>query len=298
MKGVITARALNVRQGPSTQYSVVGQLLRDSIVSWDVSDGRWLQIGREEWIHGDFVQITEQDPIEPTPEGQLLQRPVIARISQLFGDRYAYYFKTFGIPGHNGVDYAAPEGTPISCVADGKVRTTGNDPTGYGRWVEIYHPQPTLYSFYAHFNRIDVVEGQVLEAGDRVGLMGNTGNSTGPHLHFEIRLADWNRTPEHMFFPYYAMPLHAGHKRGRVNPETIYATLDRYPVQSGPILGEEVPEHIITPEMIEEDVKELRSLIDESLAEGEMNWEDHVWPYPGVKTPHPPSRPPAERVSG
>ena len=250
MKGKTTATYLNVRQGPGSTYNVVGSLPNGTEVEWDISENGWLNIGREEWIHGDWVMIENEDE-QPKPPNTLLLRPVNARISQLWGDRHDYYYKTFRIPGHNGVDYAASQGTPILSVSDGQVRTVAYDPTGYGNWMEIYHPALRLYSFYAHLLRADVISGQLVKAGQPIGLMGSTGNSTGPHLHFEIRLAS-STQPEHMEFPYYADPIYAGHTRGRVNPETIYAILERLPKIPTPVMGEVVPENVTTPEMLED----------------------------------------------
>ena len=269
MNGVVTASWLNVRQGPSTQYDTVGGLPEGSIVEWDVSENGWLNIGREEWVHGDWVKIQDQEPPAPIGDTPII-RPVKARISQLFGDRYDYYYKTFRIPGHNGTDYAAPQGTPLLAIADGKVRTVSTDPTGYGNWVEVYHPSLRMYSLYAHLHRTDVVAGQFVRQGDRIGLMGSTGNSTGPHLHFEIRLASFSDAPEHQEWPYYADPLHAGHQRGRVNPETLFAVLDRLPAPDQIPLEEMVPADVATPEMMEETEEILK---------------DHYFPPEGTTQP-------------
>ena len=86
---------------------------------------------------------------------------------------------------HLGVDYAAPTGTPVRTIGDGMVSFAGWQ-RGYGNVVEIQHKdrQTTLY---AHLSRIDVSPGQRVDQGDRVGAVGSTGASTGPHLHFEFR---------------------------------------------------------------------------------------------------------------
>ena len=86
---------------------------------------------------------------------------------------------------HLGVDYAAPTGTPVRTIGDGVVSFAGWQ-RGYGNVIEITHRnnQSTLY---AHLSRIDVQRGQPVTQGDRVGAVGSTGASTGPHLHFEFR---------------------------------------------------------------------------------------------------------------
>jgi murein DD-endopeptidase MepM/ murein hydrolase activator NlpD len=87
---------------------------------------------------------------------------------------------------HKGVDFAAPTGTGVFVAAEGTVLRTGYQPTGFGRFVEVRHPNG-MTSLYAHLSRVDVRSGQQLYSGERVGLVGSTGYSTGPHLHFEIR---------------------------------------------------------------------------------------------------------------
>jgi len=86
---------------------------------------------------------------------------------------------------HLGVDYAAPTGTPVRTIGDGVVSFAGWQ-GGYGNVIIIQHKdrQSTLY---AHLSRIDVRKGQKVSQGDRVGAVGSTGASTGPHLHFEFR---------------------------------------------------------------------------------------------------------------
>lgn len=100
--------------------------------------------------------------------------------------------------GHTGIDLAAPIGTLVYAVADGTViaagivkNSYGNE--AYGNCVLISH-QNSDYSFYAHMNSVSVRAGQKVVAGQEIGTVGNTGNTTGPHLHFEIRISpSWNR---------------------------------------------------------------------------------------------------------
>ncbi len=86
---------------------------------------------------------------------------------------------------HKGIDIAGPIGTPIVAAAPGVVTYAGWDDGGYGILVEIEHLDGSI-TRYAHNNRILVREGQQVEQGQQISEMGSTGNSTGPHLHFEI----------------------------------------------------------------------------------------------------------------
>jgi len=90
---------------------------------------------------------------------------------------------------HEGVDIAAAMGTGVYVSAEGSVLRTGYDPVGYGRFVEIRHPNG-MTTLYGHLSRLDVASGDAVEAGARIGLVGSTGRSTGPHLHFEVRRGD------------------------------------------------------------------------------------------------------------
>ncbi|OCX66086.1 peptidase M23 [Thioclava sp. SK-1] len=87
---------------------------------------------------------------------------------------------------HAGMDMAAPVGTPILAPADGVV-TAAEWENGYGQVIKIQH-EFGVSTVYGHLSKIRVKKGQKVSQGDRIGDMGNTGRSTGPHLHYEIRV--------------------------------------------------------------------------------------------------------------
>jgi len=87
---------------------------------------------------------------------------------------------------HNGTDMAAPLGTPIYATADGEVIFAGRQ-SGYGLIVKIKHDFGIVTRF-AHMSKLSVKKGQRVSRGDQIGGMGNTGRSTGSHLHYEIRV--------------------------------------------------------------------------------------------------------------
>ncbi|MGW6507654.1 M23 family metallopeptidase, partial [Streptomyces niveus] len=86
---------------------------------------------------------------------------------------------------HTGVDFAASSGTTVKAVGPGTVVSAGWAGS-YGNEVVIKHDDGQ-YSQYAHLSSLSVSAGQSVGGGDQIGLSGSTGNSTGPHLHFEIR---------------------------------------------------------------------------------------------------------------
>ena len=94
---------------------------------------------------------------------------------------------------HKGVDYGAPSGTPVRAVGDGTIEFAGWQ-NGYGNVVEIRHSAERS-TVYAHLSHIDVARGQRVEQGAHVGDVGSTGWATGPHLHFEVKLAGVQQDP-------------------------------------------------------------------------------------------------------
>lgn len=103
--------------------------------------------------------------------------PQTGRVTSRFGIRHGRR--------HQGVDLSLPTGTPLYATFDGMVRIS-SVLGGYGHLVVIRHNNG-LETFYGHMSRRDVNVGDVVRAGDLIGLSGNTGRSTGPHLHYEIR---------------------------------------------------------------------------------------------------------------
>jgi murein DD-endopeptidase MepM/ murein hydrolase activator NlpD len=93
---------------------------------------------------------------------------------------------------HAGIDFAKPAGTPIDAVGAGTVVVAGWAYTGYGISVVVDHGNGYL-THYAHMSETKVSEGQKVKAGDVLGLEGSTGDSTGPHLHFEVHEGMWNQ---------------------------------------------------------------------------------------------------------
>jgi hypothetical protein len=113
------------------------------------------------------------------------------RVSQLFGANPAMYAR-FNYKGHNGIDWATPVGTPILSPHAGTVIESREDKDGYGLYVKVENSKEG--SVLAHFSKLDVVAGQKVSEGQRLGLSGNTGYSTGPHLHWGYYLMPRDRS--------------------------------------------------------------------------------------------------------
>ena len=116
--------------------------------------------------------------------GSLLQpfyRPVPGPITSRFGWRPAFQRV------HHGVDLALQIGDTVRAAVSGRVTLISYDHTGYGHYVVLSHPDG-METLYGHLQYPLVVQGQFIYSGQPIGIGGNTGNSTGPHLHFEARL--------------------------------------------------------------------------------------------------------------
>lgn len=113
-------------------------------------------------------------------------------INQYFGANPPNYAQ-FGLPGHEGIDFMAPDGSQVFCVAPGTVFATHPDPTGhnYGTHVRVNHVD-NYQTTYGHLRQLFVQVGQVVKAGDVLGLADNTGNSFGSHLHLTLKKLDAN----------------------------------------------------------------------------------------------------------
>lgn len=108
--------------------------------------------------------------------------PDYRRVSQPFGARPDYY-RRWGLNGHEGIDFSCPVGTPVRAAHDGLVQLLYS-PDTYGAWLQLWGDE--VMTCYAHLSAVTVSSGQRVTAGTPIALSGNTGNSTGPHLHFGV----------------------------------------------------------------------------------------------------------------
>ncbi|WP_411679575.1 M23 family metallopeptidase [Clostridium thailandense] len=115
----------------------------------------------------------------------LLQFPTKGNITSPFGMRWGKM--------HNGIDIGASMGDPIYAAMDGKVICAEWE-DGYGKVIKIDHGVG-IETVYGHCSSIDVNVGQTVKRGEKIGLVGSTGNSTGPHVHFEVRVEDVPKDP-------------------------------------------------------------------------------------------------------
>lgn len=141
----------------------------------------------EGWVFGGFVSKERGPLIDSDDISKYFQIPVDndRYVSSSFGTRVDPVTGKMGTF-HSGIDLPAPVGTPIKAVSDGKVWRTITTSGGYGVLTIISHKN-NIFTYYAHQSERQVKEGDTVRSGDIIGQVGNTGKSTGPHLHFEVR---------------------------------------------------------------------------------------------------------------
>lgn len=146
-------------------------------------------IGSEQAIKGtSFASYTVSAPVNV---------PVDGRLTSPFGYRTNPVSGKYGF--HTGIDLAAPEGTPVAAAYGGRVVDSGESDV-WGKYVLVEHSDG-FETYYCHLSEIYAPEETVLRKGETLGLVGSTGWSTGPHLHFEVRIDGVRVDPEPLIYP-------------------------------------------------------------------------------------------------
>ena len=148
--------------------------------------------GSEGWIPGVDVPFIGADGF-CSPIGSGWE----SRVTSEFGNRIDPI--TGKRKGHTGMDLAVPTGTPIRAALGGTVTVSKYNAGGYGYYVMIDHGNG-LTTLYGHCSQLQARVGQTVQAGDIIALSGSTGRSTGPHLHFEVRV-NGERTNPRAYLP-------------------------------------------------------------------------------------------------
>jgi murein DD-endopeptidase MepM/ murein hydrolase activator NlpD len=144
----------------------------------------------------EFIK-NKEELLACTPAIQPVSNADLKRIASGFGYRIDPVYKTVKL--HNGLDFSAPQGTPIYATANGVIRTASNLGTGYGNHVVINHGYG-YETLYGHMFRIKVKSGQKVKRGEIIGWVGNTGKSTGPHCHYEVHKNGRHLDPVYFFY--------------------------------------------------------------------------------------------------
>jgi len=145
---------------------------------------------------GEMIKDKEK-LLASTPAIQPVNNKDMNRIASGFGYRIDPVYKT--VKFHAGLDFAAPQGTPIYATADGRVTTSGNAGNGYGNHVILRHGFG-YETLYGHMVRVKSRVGQTVKRGEVIGWVGSTGKSTGPHLHYEVHKNGKQIDPIYFFY--------------------------------------------------------------------------------------------------
>ncbi|MGD9993565.1 MAG: M23 family metallopeptidase [Salinivirgaceae bacterium] len=121
----------------------------------------------------------------------------LTRFASGYGYRIHPIYRTRKM--HTGIDLTAPTGTEVYATGDGKIIKTGYTPGGYGKRIIVDHGFG-YKTLYAHLNDIYVKEGQKVKRGELIGAVGNTGRSTAPHLHYEVRKNNKTENPVNYYY--------------------------------------------------------------------------------------------------
>ena len=143
-----------------------------------------------------FIKNKEQ-LLAATPAIQPVSNKNLGRVASGFGYRIDPVYKT--VKFHGGLDFAAPQGTPIYATAAGVVKVAGNLGNGYGNHVVINHGYG-YETLYGHMFRINVRPGRSVKRGEIIGYVGSTGKSTGPHVHYEVHKNGRPLDPVYFFY--------------------------------------------------------------------------------------------------
>ena len=192
----------DLRRGDT--FSVVYEALTadGEPITWNESAGRVLAaefVNKGESHSAIWFESTQagQRGAYFDPSGRSKQRSFLAspmefsRVTSGFAMRFHPILKNWRK--HAGIDYGAPIGTPVRVVSDGVVEFAGWQ-NGYGNVIVVKHAGDRS-TLYAHLSRLDVRKGQAVAQGMRIGAVGMTGWTTGPHLHFEFKVGGVQRDP-------------------------------------------------------------------------------------------------------
>lgn len=141
--------------------------------------------------------LNKEKLLASTPAIQPVANADLKRVASGFGNRIDPVYKT--IKFHAGLDFTAPQGTPIYATAEGRVSLSGNSGNGFGNHVVIDHGFG-YETLYGHMVRVKARLGQMVKRGEIIGWVGSTGKSTGPHLHYEVHKGGRPIDPIYFFY--------------------------------------------------------------------------------------------------
>lgn len=191
------ARALAQQQEIARVENMRDKELLNSIISSLNNLGHFITAQKNSYAELDNLVKNKEQLLAATPAIQPVSNKDLTRIASGFGYRIDPIYKT--VKFHAGLDFTAPQGTPIYATANGRVTIAGNTNDGYGNHVVINHGYG-YETLYGHMVRVKVKAGQDVKRGEVIGWVGSTGKSTGPHCHYEVHKNGQKIDPIYFFY--------------------------------------------------------------------------------------------------
>jgi len=191
------AKALEIQKEIKTVENMTDRELLNSIVNTLNTLNSRVKAQNVSYNEIDKLVNNKELLLSHTPAIQPVSNKDLNRLASGFGHRIDPIYKTVKM--HAGLDFAAPQGTPIYATADGTVTTAGNTNNGYGNHVVINHGYG-YETLYGHMVKVKARVGQSIKRGEVIGWVGSTGKSTGPHCHYEVHKNGDKINPIYFFY--------------------------------------------------------------------------------------------------
>lgn len=191
------AREMEQLREIATVEGMANNELYNSIVTTMEQLASRIEVQSDSYAELDALIKNKEKLLAHTPAIQPVSNKDLTRIASGFGYRVDPIYKTTKM--HAGIDFTAPQGTPIYATADGNVSIAGNRGNGFGNHVVIRHGYG-YETLYGHMAKVKVRQGQVVKRGEVIGYVGSTGKSTGPHCHYEVHKNGNKIDPIYFFY--------------------------------------------------------------------------------------------------
>jgi len=191
------ARALAQEQEIARVENMRSGDLVNSIINSLNNLGHYITAQKKSYVEIDDLLKNKEKLLVSTPAIQPVSNKDLTRVASGFGYRIDPIYKTVKL--HAGLDFAAPQGTPIYATANGTVTVPGNTGNGYGNHVVINHGYG-YETLYGHMVKVKARVGQQIKRGEVIGYVGSTGKSTGPHCHYEVHKNGQKIDPVYFFY--------------------------------------------------------------------------------------------------
>jgi murein DD-endopeptidase MepM/ murein hydrolase activator NlpD len=191
------AKELEIKKEIASILSIKDNQLVSAIMTTLNNLASRISVQQKSYDEVDELVKNKEKLLAHTPAIQPINNKDLNRVASGYGYRIDPVYKTTKF--HAGLDFSAPQGTPIYATADGTVTTSGNSGNGYGNHVIINHGYG-YETLYGHMVRVKTRNGQAVKRGEVIGWVGSTGKSTGPHCHYEVHKNGEKINPIYFFF--------------------------------------------------------------------------------------------------